>query len=415
MGILFITGFLIIMVVFLYFRFSFPGNRNIQLNKNIQNYLTYLSREIGDPPDLSQAGKLAEALSMVIIVNGTTINDKQPTYSRSVSKFRIFFKIKKHHKRHFKLGSVNQNTNIFTFFYKPVFRQIEGKKYLPVLLLLLAGILFSVYRATRRILQPIKKLERAMDAVAMGNLNTRVVVASKDELGQLASRFNSMTERIDSLMKNKQQLLLDISHELKTPLTRANVGLELISKRGNTKNIRDDLKEMDMMITELLESQRLDAGYENLNLIQVDFVMVIKEVVLKYKAARPPVRFSSQVSSLFIEIDKNRMQTVLTNLIENSLKYQTGDNRAIEITLVQSKGNESKNNILGIRDYGPGIPEDSLTHIFEPFFRVDKSRDRRTGGFGLGLSLCKKIVEAHGFTIAIQNNVNKGITTEIKF
>jgi signal transduction histidine kinase len=163
--------------------------------------------------------------------------------------------------------------------------------------------------------------------------------------------------------------------------------------------MQNDLEEMEAMIAELLELERLREG-RGVKLARHDLVAIARELDV-------PVTVTSSASApqIFADIDAERMRTVLRNLLENAKKYAS--HATIDITTTSDAV------ILRVRDDGPGIPPDDLTNLFEPFFRVNRSRSKTPAGYGLGLSICKRIVEAHGGTIAASNNPDRGATFTI--
>jgi len=275
------------------------------------------------------------------------------------------------------------------------------------LILILSGTHYFI----RRILKPIHWLTNGARQIGDGNFDYRIPIRQYDELGRLSNAFNNMTQKIKEMVHARDQLLLDVSHELRSPITRMKVALEFLSPSKEKKNIKDDISEMETMITELLESERFKNGHGKLDLKEQDISSVISEVTENYKNTHPGVQLKNIPKNINLKIDFDRIRIVLKNLIENAIKYSTSESKPIEISLKQ----EDKNIIVQIKDNGPGIPEEHLPYLFEPFYRVDKSRSKKTGGYGLGLSLCKKIMEAHGGRIEICNNEVRGMTVQLTF
>jgi signal transduction histidine kinase len=138
---------------------------------------------------------------------------------------------------------------------------------------------------------------------------------------------------------------------------------------------------------------------------------IIKEVLQDFQNKSPGIKLTSLLESIFLNVDTDRIKTVLKNVIENSLKYSKSESQPIEISIDE----EEKSVVIRIKDHGSGIPKEELPYIFEPFYRIDKSRSKETGGYGLGMSLCKKIMEAHGGTIEISSELNIGTTVILRF
>ena len=171
-----------------------------------------------------------------------------------------------------------------------------------------------------------------------------------------------------------------------------------------------DLDEMEAMIAELLEMERLRDG-RGIRRETHNLLSVIREVAEDYRKGPPGIRIVSPLQELWVDVDKDKIKTVLRNLLENAVKFGLLDSRPVEIDLQQ----DADTVILRIRDDGPGIPQADIPNLFEPFFRVDRSRSKKTGGYGLGLSICKRIMEVHGGSIAVTNNPGRGASFALRF
>lgn len=254
----------------------------------------------------------------------------------------------------------------------------------------------------KRILKPLSILNEAVEEVSKGNLDQTIQVNSNDELGRLAKAFNQMTSDLKKMMFARDQLLLDVSHELRTPITRAKLALEMIPNSSEKESLADDLKEMETMITELLESERINNGTIVPNISPVKVVDLMQKITSNFHHEKNRIVIFPISPSLLINIDEVLIVTVLRNLIDNSLKYSAHQSSPIEITVIQ----HNQDITIQIEDYGDGIPDDKLPFVFEPFYRVDQSRSRKTAGYGLGLHLCKRIMDLHGAEIKLQNKVD---------
>ena len=164
-----------------------------------------------------------------------------------------------------------------------------------------------------------------------------------------------------------------------------------------------DVADMERMVTELLELEQLRGG-RGLTIVRQDLVPLLRQVGESFHSKPPGVSIVSTPREIQVDIDGEKIRTVLRNILENAVKYSAPNSRAVEVSAVT--GDERV--LIRVSDDGPGIPESDLPRLFEPFFRVDPSRSRKTGGYGLGLSIAKRIVEAHGGTIAVENNAARG-------
>lgn len=277
--------------------------------------------------------------------------------------------------------------------------------------LLMIGIVLIGYLILRRSLQPLRSLHEGVTRLSEGELDVVVQNRSRDEFGVLTDAFNQMVRRIRDMVHARDQLLLDVSHELRSPLTRIKVALELLPEGEKRRRIASDIGEMEAMITELLELERLRDGH-GIRTERQDLMPILQEMTESFQDRPPGVRIASAPPEVWLEIDGDRIRTVLRNLLENAIKYSLPDSGPIEISVAQN----SETVTVRVTDDGPGIPETDLGNLFEPFFRVDRSRSKKSGGYGLGLSICKRILEAHGGTISAENNhPGRGATFTLTF
>jgi len=264
--------------------------------------------------------------------------------------------------------------------------------------LLMIAIILLAWLVLRRALQPLRLLHEGVTRLSEGELDVVVPNRTRDEFGVLTEAFNQMVRRIRDMVRARDQLLLDVSHELRSPLTRIKVALELLPEGEKRRRIASDIGEMEAMITELLELERLRDGH-GIRAERQDLMPILHEMVESFEDRPPGVRVVSAPPEVWLEIDGDRIRTVLRNLLENAIKYSLPDSGPVEISVFQ----DSETVTVRVADDGPGIPEADLANLFEPFFRVDRSRSKKSGGYGLGLSICKRILEAHGGTITAGN------------
>jgi signal transduction histidine kinase len=294
--------------------------------------------------------------------------------------------------------SPDGGTYLFAWDFTEHVRALHAKM-LWLLLFLVTGVVCTAYAFQKRLLRPVRLLDDGVERLSKGDLNVAVPVLTRDEFGILTDAFNKMVGRVREMVHARDQLLLDVSHELRSPLTRLKVALAMLPDDDNRSGMVGDLNEMEAMIAELLEMERLRDG-RGIRRETHDLMSVLHEVAEDFRKGPPGVRIVSPYREVQLEIDKDKVKTVLRNLLENAVKYCLADSRAVEITLEQDADTVT----LRICDDGPGIPQADIASLFEPFFRVDRSRSKKTGGYGLGLSICKRIMEAHGGRITVTNN-----------
>ena len=231
------------------------------------------------------------------------------------------------------------------------------------------------------------------------------------ELGGLTKSFNEMALRVSEMIQARDRLLLDVSHELRSPLTRMKVAAEFIQNEPAKEKIQQEIHELETMVTELLETERLKSNTGGLTLAEIDLVALVKDVTDVYADVKPGVQLDFLPQNVQLPLDRQRVYMALRNLVENALKHTRPEYGPIKIKIESDSDSVS----VFVQDFGLGIPQQEQSRIFEPFYRVDPSRTRDTGGYGLGLSLAKKIVTAHGGDLSLGSDPGKGSTFIMKF
>jgi signal transduction histidine kinase len=263
----------------------------------------------------------------------------------------------------------------------------------------------------RQVFRPLKHIADGVAQVTSGNLTHAVPEEGSREFADLAHAFNQMTERVRQMLAMRERLLLDASHELRSPLTRMKVALEFIPEGKARESLQDDVADMQQMVTAILESARLAQSGEQVRRSRVDLAALLRGVAERFSGRSPGVQIGSASGPCFIAGDPDLVATVLRNVVDNAVKYSADAAQPVRVDLEERAGKAT----VTVRDSGPGIPPADLPRIFDPFYRVDRSRSRQTGGYGLGLSLCKSIVAAHGGSIAVESTVGAGTTVTISF
>lgn len=270
-------------------------------------------------------------------------------------------------------------------------------------------VIVVAHEVIRRSLGPLRVLHAGVERVSAGELSVVVPVTSRDELGALSAAFNAMAARVREMLAARDRLLRDVSHELRSPLTRMKVAFALLPDGEKKELLSADLAEMETMIGELLELERLRDG-RGLELGRHDLAPILRSAAAAFEGAPPGVLLELPDGELAARVDPEKMRTVLRNLLENAVKYAFAESAPVRL----SAARDGEAIVLRVRDDGPGIPEADRASLFEPFFRVDRSRSKKTGGYGIGLSICKRIVEAHGGTIALEESPGRGATFAVR-
>jgi len=263
-------------------------------------------------------------------------------------------------------------------------------------------ILYLSYRAVNWLIEPLKQIKQGAQRIENGELSYRINCTRDDEIGQITNAVNSMATELEKMLEAKRQLLLAISHELRTPLTRAKVGIEFIDNRKIKQSLHEDLTELDNLINELLEAERLNEKHNALHISALDINALIKTIKDETPDPKQLIKTHLSDSPIILNGDSLRLTLLIKNLIGNGIKY--GNEKPLNISCTEKKSTLD----ITFEDQGDGIDEQHLAHITEPFYRADNARQRQTGGYGLGLYLCKLIAEAHDGKISITSARNKG-------
>jgi signal transduction histidine kinase len=270
-------------------------------------------------------------------------------------------------------------------------------------------ILFAfVHLVLRRTMHPIRILHKGVLQAGRGDFAIELPRTTNDELGDLIEAFNTMARKVRMDIASRDQLLHDISHELRSPLSRMMMALEFVPE-GNIKQIlKNNILTLDKMTVSILEEERIDSPYGNIKRELVELHSLVTEMIdHRNKQYQQVVLLDNEPCEL--PADRERLRMAIANIIDNGIKYSEKSGKPVEVRYRK----EASTVVITIADYGIGIPEKDLPFIFEPFYRVDKARTQSTGGYGLGLSLVKKIIDAHGGTITVTSTMNTGSTFTI--
>jgi len=281
---------------------------------------------------------------------------------------------------------------------------------------------FVCYLLTRYLTAPIFRLRMAAQQIATGDLSTRAssaIAPRRDELGDLVRDFDAMAARIEDLVSRQRQLISDVSHELRSPLARLNVALDLARQRKGNDPAFDQAEQdtalLNEMIGRLLTIAKLDVSSSQVPMVQVDLGELVTQVVhdanFESQAAEDRVTLSVD-GRLFVRGNPELIHSAIENVVRNAIIY-TDPGTQVELRLgCELRGGRSFVRIE-IRDHGPGLPESELTNIFRPFYRVTEARDRQSGGAGLGLAIADRVIRTHGGSILARNIAPKGLLIEI--
>jgi signal transduction histidine kinase len=278
----------------------------------------------------------------------------------------------------------------------------------------------------RAIARPLERLADVTRAFGLGELRARANARREDEIGDLGRAFNEMADRIETLRRAEKELLANVSHELRTPLARIRVGIELADggdPRATQRylgGIAEDLTEVEQLLGEIITAARLDLSNEQANdpypplrLTPTPLGTVVDALVRRFRDAHADRPFQVSIEcDPTVPVDRIMLKHALSNVLDNAHKYSPAG-RPIELRLRVENGDGRHLAVVDVRDHGQGIDPDDVPHVFTPFFRADRSRRRETGGVGLGLTLARRIVEAHGGTIDLESRRGEGTRVRI--
>lgn len=271
---------------------------------------------------------------------------------------------------------------------------------------LIGGLLFLlgvVYVVQLSQLRPLRWLKEGVDKVSEGNLSTRVPVVRMDEIGQVGRAFNRMTERVERMIEDHDRLMADVSHELRSPLARIKVALEMLPEGNKREQIARDIREMEGLTSALLERERIKGRAAQPHRDNVDLVAAIKAVIGSVRGRGPGIELVASPESLVVTGDEALLKVLMQNVFENALKFSLEDSAPVEVSLLENEAGAS----IIVDDDGIGVPGDMSTRVLEPFVKLDPSRGHRRG-YGLGLNLCLRIVQAHAGDIRIEPREPRG-------
>ncbi len=273
---------------------------------------------------------------------------------------------------------------------------------------------------SRLVARPVKRLTQASNLMAEGDLSVRVsdlIGARSDELGELSSAFDHMAEKVEALVANQKQLLRDISHEIRTPLTRQQIAIELAKTENGDNHLLEKIErqnhQLNSLIDGLLTFSRLSDNSTNTTFETINSSELLESIseAAELEAQHKNIHLKLNLKTC-PEFQGNALLTTraIDNLLGNALKHSP-ENSLISIS------NEVQENYLVIRieDQGAGIDEAHLSHIFEPFYRADDSRNQATGGYGLGLAIVEQIMKQHHGQVVLKNIQPTGLSAALYF
>jgi len=375
-------------------RFALFDNFRSTIQPHVEHYLDGLAAEIGDPPNLAKAAELSQRLPIRIRIEGPRVNWSS---DGNADHFR--------ERRPRRWGAPRLHVRILASGYRILFlwpRPDEDDFPLAglVTLLLTALLVTTAFLLVRRLFHPLKEIHAGVARFGRGEFEQPIPRQRADELGELATEINGMAEELRRMLESKRQLLLAIAHELRSPLTRARLNLELLDAADSPQQtaLLRDVQLMQRLIDDLLEGERLQGRHAVLRTEPIRLDLLLRETVEReFQGAA--IRLDLPEAMPEMMLDPSRIELLIRNLVKNALRYHDPAADPVEVELRRDDVRTS----LTVRDRGAGVAPEQLPHLTDPFYRTDTARDRETGGVGLGLHLCRLIAEAHGAELRIDN------------
>jgi len=387
------------------------------LNLSLLQYARHLADQVGSPPDRSKAEALARQRPMRITYTGKTswvVGETEKKFSERFLVPRLSqdgIEILNLHEN-YRLRVSLASGGLLTFDLFSTEAERSALRQFGIYFLVGSClIMLAIYLVLRLLLRPIEWLTEGAESVRDGKLDTRVQTSGSGQLRELCETFNQMAIRLEALVTGQRDLVLGVSHELRTPLTRLKLRFEMLDNQVDTSAIKQDVGEMETMITSLLETAKMHHGADGIQAQSMDMAQLVADVANGYRAQPPGIVLDIPQEPVMAMVDPQKMTMALNTLLDNAIKYSVPDGPPVEVSL------QVRNHAISIliTDHGIGIPEESISHLFDPFYRVDESRTRDTGGYGLGLYLCQTIIKAHRAQIEVESTLGVGTTFRVTF
>ncbi|MFZ5547199.1 MAG: HAMP domain-containing sensor histidine kinase [Pseudomonadota bacterium] len=347
----------------------------------VADYVDRLAEDLGQPPDVARAEALSTRLPLSIEIDGPVVRwrsaNARPDFLTDHPPDLLLRQTADGHRIRFGLDPQ-------AWMQRP---RMIGWMTLAVLLMLTA----LAWKLAHHLFMPLRQIGAGVERFGRGDFSTPITLHRHDELGALAEQVNTMADDLSGMLDAKRALLLAISHELRSPLTRARLNAELVPESPERDALLRDLAEMRDLIASLLESERLAQPHAALQREPTDLRALIDGLVSGPFAGRA-LRVQLPAGLPLAEVDRTRLTLLLRNLIDNALRHGGEGAEPPELSGTW----DGRLLTLAVRDHGPGVPAELLARLSEPFYRTDSARQRATGGVGLGLYLCRLVAQAHG-------------------
>lgn len=391
-------------------------------------HIEYVLDDIGNPPRIERAIAITEKVPVDIRIVGPDINWASDDEFPQISELTFgsgqiisdtagswlgtldgasFAELDQ--RRYLRIGRGDHSIIVST---PRISDPVTRRSLTPIIVGIGLSLVLLAYLAVRWLFRPVAAIRHGAELVGQGHFDHRITDVRQDQLGDLARDINAMAADVQGMLDAKRQLLLGISHELRSPLSRMRLAIELMDapesssdSSGDAAGMQSDVAEMERVIVTLIEAERLNSRHATLHRTDCNMRHLVANLIddfFERDRERIEVEFTGVQRP--VEIDEVRIILLLKNLLSNALRYSTDDAGSVRLS-VEVLPHEL---VLAVQDRGPGIPEAQREYIGEPFFRGDPSRTRQTGGSGLGLYLATLVAKAHGGSLTLDQEYRDG-------
>jgi signal transduction histidine kinase len=389
------------------------------ISGHLSLHIDYVRQDIGSPPRLDRALAITRRVPVDIHISGPGVNWSSdsafpdpaslkfgPSNYFSANPDALFdelqgveFAAQGNH-RYFRFNDGSYQIVVVT---PKISDQRSRPPLVPILVSFALLLVLCAYLAVRWLFRPVATIRQGAAYIGAGHFDHRIHTHRNDELSELAEDINHMAGKVDGMLNAKRELLLGVSHELRSPISRITLGLALLEESPAVQALQQDVDEMRSIVETLLDAERLGSPHAALNITDVSLPELAHDLQSRYFAGEARLQITV-TGEPHARLDAARIQLMLKNLVGNALRYSTPTDGPVELSINGTNGEIE----FRVRDHGPGIPTDQRAHIGEPFYRSDASRARETGGTGLGLYLARQVARAHGGELSLVEGVECG-------
>ena len=397
------------------------------ISGHLSLHVSYVRKDIGSPPRIDRALSITRRVPVDIRLVGPDLDWASDAEFPSVDELEfgpseffsdareawvdelqgVEFAVKDGH-RFLKMGAGDYDVIVAS-------PRISDEGGTPDILLIILGLglfyLLLGYIAVSWLFKPIRAIRAGAAHIGCGNFDYRIENIRSDQLGDLAADINQLADDVESMLNAKRALLLGISHELRTPLSRMNLVTELMENDDDRSLLKPEIAEMDKIVATLLEAERLSTRHDTLTRSPLRIRELVESLVNDFFSRdRGRLEIDMQAPDRIVDVDEARILLLLKNLVSNALRYSK-DGEGLVGLEVREEGGDL---VFLVSDDGPGIPSEFAAQIGEPFYRGGPSRNRGTGGTGLGLHIATLVAKAHGGSLKLLNPGQAGAIFEVR-